>query len=84
MDDAATATLRSLLRHRLDLIADHAFRDRDPAAHLDALRTVSEEITAWQETHRHEIPRRLDHFLTSCSYEKALRFVDSGGTWMGH
>jgi hypothetical protein len=79
-----THPIASLLRRRLEIIADHSFRDRDPAAHLDALRAVSTEITAWHQRHQQEIPGRLDHFLRSCSYEKALRFLDSGGTWTGH
>ena len=33
--------LAALLRRRKETIADHAFRDRDPAAHLEALKAVS-------------------------------------------
>lgn len=73
-----------LLRRRLQVIADHEFRDRDPAAHLDALRSVSGEISTWHEYHRGSIPARLDHFLTNCSFDKALKFLESGGTWVGH
>ena len=42
--------LRHLLQHRLDVIADHAFRDRDAAAHLMALQKVSEELAAEHES----------------------------------
>ncbi|MCW1886787.1 hypothetical protein OKA04_18755 [Luteolibacter flavescens] len=76
--------LAALLRHRKETIADHAFRDRDSAAHLDALKTVSEEILAWHQTHRGGIPARLEHFLTNCSFDKALVYLESGGTWTGH
>jgi len=76
--------LVTLLHRRVETIADHAFRDRDPAAHLAALSTISHEINDWHQRHQQEIPARLDHFLRSCSYEKALRFLDSGGTWTGH
>jgi len=78
-DDLAT-----LLRRRKETIADHAFRDRDPAAHLEALKSVSEEILAWHEVHRGGLPPRLEHFLTNCSFDKALVFLESGGTWTGH
>lgn len=76
--------LARLLRQRLEVIADHAFRDRDPAAHLDALKSVSEEILAWHQTHRGTLHPRLEHFLGGCSFDKALRFLESDGTWTGH
>ncbi|MCX6838432.1 MAG: hypothetical protein NTX35_11570 [Verrucomicrobia bacterium] len=71
------SSLRALLRHRLDLIADHAFRDRDAAAHLEALKAVSEEISAEHQTHRAQLPPRLNHFLTQASFSKALEYLDS-------
>lgn len=76
--------LAGLLRQRLQVIADHEFRDRDSAAHLDTLKSASEKIAAWHQRHRRAIPARLDHFLTNSSFEKALRFLESGGTWTGH
>lgn len=76
--------LATLLRRRKETIADHAFRDRDPAAHLEALKTVSLEIKAWHDARRGTLPPRLEHFLTGCSFDKALRFLESGGTWTGH
>lgn len=69
--------LRSLLQGRLDLIADHAFRDRDAAAHLEALKTVSEEIMAEHQRLRAGLPPRLNHFLTQASFSKALEYLDS-------
>lgn len=72
------ANLRTLLQRRLDLIADHAFRDRDAAAHLEALKTVSEEIVAEHQRLRTELPPRLNHFLTQASFSKALDFLNSG------
>jgi hypothetical protein len=71
------ATLRALLQRRIDLIADHAFRDRDAAAHLEALKTVSEEISAEYQKHRAQLPPRLNHFLTQASFSKALEYLDS-------
>jgi hypothetical protein len=69
--------LRTLLQRRLDLIADHAFRDRDPAAHLEALKQVSEELGAEHLRLRAELPPRLNHFLTQASFSKALEYLDS-------
>jgi hypothetical protein len=69
-------TLRALLQQRLDLIADHAFRDRDPAAHLEALKQVSEAISAEHLKHRATIPPRLNHYLTQASFSKALDWLN--------
>ena len=71
------ASLRTLLQRRLDLIADHAFRDRDAAAHLEALKNVSEEIMAEHQRRRAQLPPRLNHFLTQASFSKALEYLDS-------
>jgi hypothetical protein len=67
--------LRHLLQHRLDLIADHSFRDRDATAHLAALQKVSEAIAAEHEKLRSSLPPRLNHFLTQASYSKALEYL---------
>ncbi len=72
------SNLRSLLQRRLDLIADHAFRDRDAAAHLEALKNVSEEIMAEHQRLRSDLPPRLNHFLTQASFSKALDYLNSG------
>jgi hypothetical protein len=72
---ANCSRLRDLLQHRLDLIADHAFRDRDAAAHLAALQKVSEDLVAEHEKLRGSLPPRLNHFLTQASYSKALEYL---------
>lgn len=71
------APLRALLQRRLDLIADHAFRERDAAAHLAALQQVSEELIATHVKLRAELPPRLNHFLSQASFSKALEYLDS-------
>jgi len=70
--------LAKLLEARIAVIADHGFRDRDPEAHLEALKKVSGEIGFWHETHRSEIDANLDHFLTGASYQKALLYLQTG------
>ncbi|OYV05164.1 MAG: hypothetical protein CFE26_13015 [Verrucomicrobiales bacterium VVV1] len=67
--------LATLLQRRLDVIADHAWRDRDPSAHLQALADVSGEISEWTKEHRSELDPRLRHFLANASYAKALDFI---------
>jgi len=64
--------LVEMLRRREAVIADHAWRDRDSAAHLEALKNVSMEITAWTENHHAAIDPRLRHYLANASFSKAL------------
>ncbi|MFT4176817.1 MAG: hypothetical protein QM627_09170 [Luteolibacter sp.] len=64
--------LTSLLQARLDLIADHSWRDRDPAAHLQALAEISEKIHEWTRQHRTSLDPTLRHYLANASYQKAL------------
>ena len=72
-----TATLIDLLRRRISLIADHAWRDRDAASHLEALKEVSGEITAWTMAHRTEVDAQLRHYLGNASYQKALAHLEA-------
>ena len=69
--------LSDALKERLALIADRAFYQRDPAAHLAALQTVSERITSLAA----QLPPGLDpqfaHYLQRCSYDKALAFLEA-------
>lgn len=71
------STLKSLLERRLAVIADHAWRDRDPAGHLDALREASEALTVWTREHRAEVDPQMRHFLANASYQKALAWLEN-------
>jgi hypothetical protein len=66
------AELQQLLKQRLDVIADHAFRDRDPVAHLAALKDVSEKLASYSLEHQAEFDAKLRHYLANSSYQKAL------------
>ncbi len=68
--------LRQLLQERINVIADHAWRDRDAAAHLARLREVSESISAIHERCQGALPARLAHYLERASYQKALAFLE--------
>lgn len=68
--------LERLLRERLAVIADHAMRDRDSAAHLEKLRAVSEALEAEHRALHGRLPARLAHFMQGCSYQKALAFIE--------
>lgn len=68
----ATGDLIQLLRRREAVIADHPWRDRDPGGHLEALKRISEEITAWPAAQPGPLDPRLRHFLANASFAKAL------------
>lgn len=69
--------LASALRERVALIADRAFYQRDPAAHLARLEAVSGQITAAAALLPPVADARLKHFLERCSYDKALAFLEA-------
>jgi|688.fasta_scaffold04721_2 hypothetical protein len=69
--------LIDLLKHRESVIADHAWRDRDSAGHLDALRAVSEAIAAWHQENRTRIDPQLRHYMQKSSFAKALAHLES-------
>lgn len=71
--------LTDLLRQRVAIIADHAWRDLDPDAHLEALKEVSENISAWTRAHRTEVDAQLRHYLANASYQKALAHLEADG-----
>ena len=79
MPDAVSpfTDLSHLLRRRVEVIADHAWRDRDAESHLAALIAVSTEISAWEAGRTDPVPPRLRHYLQNCSYEKALDWLES-------
>lgn len=70
--------LRRLLHRRLEVIADHDLRSRDPAEQLRRLQEVSEAIAAEHERLRPELPPRLQHYLAQSSLQKALHWLESG------
>ncbi len=72
-----TSELTELLRRRVAIIADHAWRDRDATAHLQALQEVSEKISAWTLAHRTEVDAQLRHYLANASYQKALAHLEA-------
>ena len=55
-----------------------------PDAQLAALKEVSEEIQSYHAKHRGDFDARLEHFLSGCSFDKALRYLESEGEWRGH
>ena len=68
--------LTDLLRRRVAIIADHAWRDREPAEHLEALKEVSLQISEWTACHRTSVDPQLRHYLANASYQKALAHLE--------
>ena len=69
-------TLRDAVKARLDLVADHAFRDRDPAAHLSALKGAAHRLDAEVAGLPVDADPTLRHYLERQSYTKALAWLD--------
>jgi len=74
---APYAELANALRERIAVIADRAFYERDPAAHLEKLKTVSEKITQLGAALPRPIPGDFAHYLQRASYQKALDWIEA-------
>ena len=74
------AELATALRERLSVIADRELYARDPAAHLEKLKSVSEKITQLGAALPRPLPGDFAHYLQRASYEKALAWLDANGT----
>lgn len=68
--------LELALRKRLAVVADHAHRDRDPASHLEALRSAHQELLLEISKLPPGTDPRLMHFLEGQSYPKAVAFLE--------
>ena len=68
--------LADALRKRRAVIADRELYARDPAAHLEELKTVSERISGLQTQLPPPVHPQLAHYLERCSYDKALAFLE--------
>ncbi len=67
--------LHAALKTRLDLVADHSFRDRDPAAHLAALKSAAATLDDEMSHLPPDIDPMLRHYLERQSYTKALAWL---------
>ena len=70
-------SLAAALRERLAVIADREFYARDPAAHLEKLKAVSERITTLAAELPRPLPGDFAHYLQRASYAKALEWLDA-------
>ncbi len=67
--------LRVAVQTRLDIVADHAFRDRDSEAHLEALKSAAANLDALVATLPSDTDPTLRHYLERQSYTKALAWL---------
>ena len=67
--------LRVAVQTRLDIVADHAFRDRDSAAHREALKSAAANLDALVATLPSDTDPTLRHYLERQSYTKALAWL---------
>jgi len=78
MSDFATLhkSLHGAVKARLDIVADHAFRDRDAAGHLDALKAAAARLDALVASLPPDTNPELRHYLERQSYTKALAWLE--------
>lgn len=68
--------LRQAVADRLNVVADHALRERDAAAHLAALQAAAARLDALVAGLPPDCDPMLRHFLERQSYTKALAWLD--------
>ena len=69
--------LADALRERRVIISDRAAYQRDPAAHLAQLQSVSEKIDRLAKALPPTTDPQLKHFLDRSSFDKALVFLET-------
>lgn len=67
--------LHDALKARLELVSDHAFRDRDPVGHLAALKAASGKMDALVANLPADADPTLRHYLERQSHIKALDWL---------
>jgi hypothetical protein len=69
------ALLHAAVQRRLDVVADHAFRDRDPTGHLESLKSAAAELDGMVRSLPADCDPALRHYLERQSYTKALAWL---------
>ena len=76
--------LLTAVQARLDTVADHAFRDRDPQAHLAALKAAAATLDAEVANLPSSADPMLRHYLERQSYTKALDWLKAAVSGASH
>ena len=70
--------LLEALKNRLAVVADHEFRDRDPAAHLEALKAAAARLDVVSSRLPGNANPQLRHFIERQSFTKAIAWLEDG------
>jgi hypothetical protein len=68
--------LHAAVKERLDVVADHTLRDRDPSAHLQKLMDAAGHLDQLVSQLPVGTDPMLRHYLERQSYVKALAWLD--------
>jgi hypothetical protein len=63
--------LFAAVSQRLEIVANHELRDRDPAGHLDGLKSAAQRLDSLVANLPKEADPTLKHYLERQSYTKA-------------
>lgn len=73
----AYPALRDAVKRRLGVVADAALRERDPAAHLEALKKAAASLDALVAALPADADPMIRHYLERQSYTKALDWLEA-------
>jgi flagellar biosynthesis chaperone FliJ len=73
----AFSDLRDALQERLNVVADHDLRNRDPQAHLSQLKSAASRLDAAIAQLPAQCDPNLRHYLNRQSYLKALAWLEN-------
>ena len=71
--------LKTAIERRLQVVADHASKQHDAQAHLEALKRADADLRAASANLPPDSDPRLRHFLERQSYVKALEWLKESG-----
>jgi flagellar biosynthesis chaperone FliJ len=77
--DSIHKALHAAVKTRLDIVSDHAFRDRNATAHLDALKSAASQLDTLITQLPPDTDPALRHYLERQSYMKALAWLEEQG-----
>jgi hypothetical protein len=69
-------TLLEAVNSRLDVVADHAWRDRDPVAHLEGLKAAAGRLDGLVRNLPADADPMLRHYLERQSFTKARDWLE--------
>ena len=69
------STLLTALQHRIDLVSDRAFFEKDPDAHLKALQQAAQQVELAFAALPEPVDPQLRHFIERQSFLKAIDWL---------